>query len=212
MGNVGYRSKSFKANGRGRVGGSMGDIDFSEAHEAPVVLDMGSPRSCGSGHPSEAGGAGSEDDGAPGSPNSPATSTLPTSPTSPIAERIEKAEQKRERERQRKIEKQKELQRRKNVILRLNLLETYIRNHQIKVAFKDELNTESIEKIQSEGEAKRIGSFLYWNVKGELTGFIVREDLDDFFLDNGEEKDLAFSMLDISGDGQVDLKECIQVR
>ena len=107
------------------------------------------------------------------------------------------------------MEKQREQQRRKNVIMRLNLLETYIRNHNIKVAFKDELNTASIGRIESEGEAKRVGSFLYWNVKGELTGVIVREDLNDFFLDD-EEKDLAFTMLDMSGDGQVDLRECIQ--
>ena len=114
-----------------------------------------------------------------------------------------------ELEEKRKLEKQREQQRRKNVIMRLNLLETYIRNHNIKVAFKDELNTASIGRIESEGEAKRVGSFLYWNVKGELTGVIVREDLNDFFLDD-EEKDLAFTMLDMSGDGQVDLRECIQ--
>ena len=198
---VGLRAKG------GRVGRSMGDIELSEAHEAPIVLEIGKPGSCGSEQPSET-GCGSDEDGAAASPRSPTSST---SPTSPSANKLDRMERKRDRERQRKLEKQKELQRRKNVILRLNLLETYIRNHQIKVAFKDELNTDSIEKIQSEGEAKRIGSFLYWNVKGELAGFIVREDLDDFFLDDGDEKDLAFSMLDISGDGQVDLKECIQV-
>jgi len=114
-----------------------------------------------------------------------------------------------ELEEKRKLEKQRELQRRKNVIMRLNLLETYIRNHNIKVAFKDELNTASIGRIESEGEAKRVGSFLYWNVKGELTGAIVREDLNDFFLDD-DEKELAFTMLDMSGDGQVDLRECIE--
>jgi len=118
------------------------------------------------------------------------------------------SESEKDVERAKKIAKQQEQQRRKNVILRLNLLETYIRNHQIKVAFNDELNTASIEKIENEGEAKRVGSYLYWNVKGELTGYIVKEDLNDFV--DGDEKDLAFDMLDIKGDGQVDLKECIQ--
>ena len=71
---VGYRSKS------GRRGRSLGDIELSEAREAPFVLDIGNPGSCGSDLLSEA-GEGSDVDGDDGAPDSLA------SPTSPSVER-----------------------------------------------------------------------------------------------------------------------------
>ena len=206
-GGYGLRSRSKSRSARkDDVEGGLGDsIDDSIDKEEVCIVDISDVHA---GAKSEAAADGADDHA-----NSHAADDDSVSLGSDSSERRERKQKERadkeELEQKRKLEKQKELQRRKNVILRLNLLETYIRNHNIKVAFKDELNTASIEKIESEGEAKRVGSFLYWNVKGELTGFIIKEDLEDFFLDV-EEKDLAFSMLDISGDGQVDLRECIQ--
>lgn len=102
----------------------------------------------------------------------------------------------------------KEPQTRKDVILRLNLLETYIRNHSIAVSFKDELNHRNIAKVENEMEAKRVGSFLYWNIKGSLdSDGIIKDDLFGYL--SPKDIDLAFSMLDIDGDGSVNLKECI---
>lgn len=87
---------------------------------------------------------------------------------------------------------------RKDVIVRLNLLETYIRNHAIAVSFKDELNQRSTAKVENQLEAKRVGSFLYWNIKGSLDGGpIVKEDLEDYLAK--EDLKLAFAMLDING-------------
>ena len=98
---------------------------------------------------------------------------------------------------------------RKEVILRLNLLETYIRNHTIAVSFKDELNQTNIAKVENEMEAKRVGSFLYWNIKGSLdSDGIAKEDLLGYV--HGQDVDLAFAMLDIDGDGLVSLKDCIE--
>lgn len=98
---------------------------------------------------------------------------------------------------------------RKDVIVRLNLVETYIRNHAINVSFKDELNQRSQAKVENEMEAKRVGSFLYWNIKGSLDeDGITKQDLEEYL--EKEDLDLAFAMLDINEDGAVSLKECIQ--
>lgn len=98
---------------------------------------------------------------------------------------------------------------RKDVIVRLNLVETYIRNHALAVSFKDELNQRSRATVENQMEAKRVGSFLYWNIKGSLdAGGIVRQDLEDYLAK--EDLDLGFAMLDVNGDGIVNLKECVQ--
>lgn len=98
---------------------------------------------------------------------------------------------------------------RKDDIVRLNLVETYIRNHALAVSFKDEVNQRSRAKVDNQMEAKRIGSFLYWNIKGSLDGGgIIKEDLQDYL--SKEDLDLGYAMLDVNGDGVVNLKECIQ--
>lgn len=108
-----------------------------------------------------------------------------------------------------KKRKQEISKKRKEIIQRLNLLETYIRNHAIAVSFKDELNQTNIAKVENQMEAKRVGSFLYWNLKGSLSSEgIVKEDLEGYV--PREELDLAFAMLDIHGQGVVSLKDCIK--
>lgn len=108
-----------------------------------------------------------------------------------------------------KKKKQEISKKRKEIIQRLNLLEAYIRNHAIAVSFKDELNQTNIAKVENEMEAKRVGSFLYWNLKGSLSSEgIVKKDLEGRVPDN--ELDLAFAMLDIHGHGVVTLKDCIK--
>ncbi len=106
------------------------------------------------------------------------------------------------------MKKSEKPRKRKDIILRLNLLEKYIRDHAISVSFKDELNQRNMSRVENEMEAKRVGSFLYWNIRGSLgSEGISRNDLLGYV--PLKDVDLAFSMLDKNGDGKVTLKECI---
>ncbi len=108
-----------------------------------------------------------------------------------------------------KKQKQEISRKRREIIQRLNLLESYIRNHAIAVSFKDELNQTNIAKVENEMEAKRVGSFLYWNLKGSLSSEgILKQDLEGRIPDH--DVDLAFAMLDVQGRGVVTLKDCIK--
>ena len=122
---------------------------------------------------------------------------------------VKKASKKEKTHESNKKKKQEISRKRREIIQRLNLLESYIRNHAIAVSFKDELNQTNIAKVENEMEAKRVGSFLYWNLKGSLSSEgIVKQDLEEYI--PKKELDLAFSMLDVQGRGVVSLKDCIK--
>ena len=134
--------------------------------------------------------------------NSDASKAVPVSPfTSP-----RKSDTNANTKKQEKIEK---ASKRKDIIVRLNMLETYIRNHKLSVSFNDDLNQKNVSKVENEMEAKRVGSFVFWNIKGDLKkGGITKSDLKPYVC--ADDLDLAFAMLDIDGNGSVDLKECIE--
>eukprot|EP00890_Picochlorum_soloecismus_P004024 jgi/Picsp_1/4622/NSC_01992-R1_small conductance mechanosensitive ion channel family len=137
----------------------------------------------------------------PASRNSDASKAVPMSPFASPMKSPEVNTKKQE-----KIEK---ASKRKDIIVRLNMLETYIRNHKISVSFKDDLNQTNISQVENEMEAKRVGSFLFWNIKGDLNkGGITKLDLEPYV--SADDLDLAFAMLDIDGDGSADLKECVE--
>lgn len=48
-------------------------------------------------------------------------------------------------------------------------MERYIRRNALQVTFRDELSaTERREGVTTEGEAKKLAYYLFWNVKAEL--------------------------------------------
>jgi len=138
----------------------------------------------------------------PASRNSDGSKAVPMSPFVASPRKSPEANTKK----QEKIEK---ASKRKDIIVRLNMLETYIRNNKLSVSFKDDLNQTNISQVENEMEAKRVGSFLFWNIKGDLNnGGITKPDLEPYV--SADDLDLAFAMLDIDGDGSADLKECVE--
>jgi small-conductance mechanosensitive channel len=88
-------------------------------------------------------------------------------------------------------------------------MEAYVRRHALQVNFQDELSaTERQEEVTTEGEAKKLALFLFWNVKADLNrSVMVFEDVADFLPQ--AEAEQAFAMLDRNGNGSVSLSECI---
>lgn len=92
---------------------------------------------------------------------------------------------------------------------RLNKLEKYIRKNAIKVSFRDELNKVENSTFVDDKAARRVATFLFWNIKHDIDAHdIVKEDLKPF-LSSKEDIDLAFAMMDGNKDGKVSMKECI---
>ncbi|KAL4448058.1 hypothetical protein ABPG75_005277 [Micractinium tetrahymenae] len=92
--------------------------------------------------------------------------------------------------------------------IKMSKMEKYIRKHALEVTFKDALSrVERSERVTSEIEAKKLGFYLYHNVKTDFNReHIVLEDLEQFL----DEKDAkaAMDMLDSDGNGQVNVQEC----
>ena len=61
--------------------------------------------------------------------------------------------------------------------------------------------------VSSKNEAKKLAFYLFWNIKPFFDrNYILPEDLEHFYMTPKEAQE-AFEMLDISGDGQITLKE-----
>ena len=64
------------------------------------------------------------------------------------------------------------------------------------------------ERVTSDKEAKKLAFYLFWNIKPFALerNYLLPEDLEQFYGDPKEAQE-AFELLDISGDGQITLKE-----
>ena len=99
---------------------------------------------------------------------------------------------------------------RDEVMTRLAKLERYIRKTELEVTFRDALDKTEHTAIDSDTEAKRVGLFLFYNVKSTYDGemyYISPQDL-ELFLPEGDVMP-AFEMLDQDGDGMVSAEDCV---
>ena len=97
---------------------------------------------------------------------------------------------------------------RDEVMTRLAKLERYIRKTALEVTFRDALNNVERSEVTSEEQAKRVGLFLFWNVKSDFDKPVIsKEDL-AYFLPESE-VDAAFEMLDDDSDGKVTVEDCV---
>lgn len=91
---------------------------------------------------------------------------------------------------------------------RLNKLEKYIRKHNIQITFRDELNRMNNSSFQSDKDARKVATFLFWNIKHDVDShYIFKDDLKPFV--DEEDLDLAFNMLDTNADGKVNIRDCV---
>lgn len=98
--------------------------------------------------------------------------------------------------------------RRDEVMTRLARLERYIRKTNLEVTYRDALNNMEKSEVTNEDEAKRIGLFLFWNVKSNFEkSAISKEDLEEFI--PTDDVDDAYDMLDDDGDGKVTVEDCV---
>ncbi|KAI3438435.1 hypothetical protein D9Q98_000866 [Chlorella vulgaris] len=92
--------------------------------------------------------------------------------------------------------------------LRMSRMEKYIRKHTLEVTFKDALSrTERSEQVTTELEARKLGFYLFHNVKADYDrDTIILEDLEEFL----SEKDAraAMDMLDEDDNKHVNVQEC----
>lgn len=98
--------------------------------------------------------------------------------------------------------------RRDEVMTRLAKLERYIRKTALEVTFRDALNNVERSEVTSEEQAKRVGLFLFWNVKSDFDKPVITQEDLAYFL---PETDVpaAFEMLDDDGDGKVTAEDCV---
>jgi small-conductance mechanosensitive channel len=98
--------------------------------------------------------------------------------------------------------------RRDEVMTRLARLERYIRKTNLEVTYRDALNKMEKSEVTNEDEAKRIGLYLFWNVKSDFEkSSISKEDLEEFIPQ--DDVDDAYDMLDDDGDGIVTSTDCV---
>ena len=97
---------------------------------------------------------------------------------------------------------------RDEVMTRLAKLERYIRKTELEVTFKDALNNTEKSAVTCEEEAKRVGLFLFWNLKSDFSQeFITLADVEDFL--PHEDALAAYEMLDYNSDGLVGVDDCV---
>ncbi|KDD76404.1 hypothetical protein H632_c237p0 [Helicosporidium sp. ATCC 50920] len=91
--------------------------------------------------------------------------------------------------------------------LKLVQMERYIRKHALQVTFYDELAAGArSETVTSEEEARRLGFYLFWNLKSDLDQEeLTLDDLERFM--RPKDARAAFAMLDADGNGRVSCAE-----
>ena len=97
------------------------------------------------------------------------------------------------------------------MMTKLAKLERYIRKTELEVTFRDALNNSKTSTVTSEEEAKRVGLFLFWNVKSDFEREAIEEDDLRCFLSSSSESDVlgAFEMLDDDKDGRATVEDCV---
>lgn len=107
-----------------------------------------------------------------------------------------------------KREKKQDPVKRARHLDRLNKLEKYIRKNAITLTFRDELNKTASSTFTDDRTVKRVATYVFWHIKPTIESpYVVKEDLTPFIKDS--DLDLAFSMLDVDGDGKINLKDCV---
>lgn len=105
-------------------------------------------------------------------------------------------------------EKKKDPVERAKHLDRLNKLEKYIRKNAITLTFRDELNRTASSTFSDDKTVKRVATYVFWHIKPTIESpYVIKEDLMPFIKES--DLDLAFGMLDVDGDGKINLKDCI---